>query len=118
MLDDIKADGLTALVEVYDRDIIGGDDFIGRVTFDYVRFSDKIYKYPRLNWYDVWLNGHEGGQLLMALESIQISETDSTEDYPRSHKVALPKYKLQVIFWGVRNLGRVKFLSVDKPKAN
>ena len=37
---------------------------------------------------------------------------------PLAIKPTLSRYRVEVLFWGVRELGRVQLLSVDRPKAD
>ena len=85
----------------------------------------------------MWRDGQEGGQILIALEPIQISVSDNSEDYiaaipsvrklrgkqevfpiPPTIRPTLSKYRLQVIFWGVRDLKKFKWLSIDRPRVD
>ncbi|XP_074595836.1 ferlin family C2 domain-containing myoferlin misfire [Brevipalpus obovatus] len=137
----LKRGNFSALVELYDHDQLGEDEFLGRslvyISRDHLRFADEPYKPPTLAWYDVWRDGQEGGQILIALELIQISPSDNSEDYPAAipsvRKIrdkqevysipptirpTLSKYRLQVIFWGVRDLKKFKWSSIDRPRVD
>ncbi|RWS24989.1 otoferlin-like protein, partial [Leptotrombidium deliense] len=95
------------------------------------------YVTPSLCWFDLWRGREEAGQLLAAFELIQISDEDNELFYPKMLPLSfrtisghqkevyavpdqirptLSKYKMEVLFWGLRDLKKTQFSSIDRPK--
>ncbi|RWS11234.1 otoferlin-like protein, partial [Dinothrombium tinctorium] len=127
-------------IELYDKDKSNNVKLIGRcLSKCFVRFDDMEYVAPKLEWFVLWHDGEPTAELLAAVEIIQISENDDLMSYPAllpepivSNKSAnydiypippnirpqLSKYKLEVIFWGLRDLKKVHFMNIDKPRVD
>ncbi|RWS04688.1 otoferlin-like isoform X2, partial [Dinothrombium tinctorium] len=127
------------IIEIYDEDKRGTDDFIGRALAEpSIRFAEEQYSLPKLGWFDLWRGCEDAGQLLGAFELIQLSENDEEEDYPKTLQISpkttnsgqavysvpyqikpvMSKYHLEVLFWGVRDLKRIQFSSIDRPRVD
>ena len=142
---DLIADAPTVVVEVYDQDKVGKAEFIGRsFARTYIRFSDQFYSRPSLQWFDIRRGDEQAGQLLAAFELVQLTTRERTSvDYPGrlpevralsgrtdsgrpcpvypvppSIRPTLSKYRIEVLFWGLRDLKRVHFMSVDRPRVD
>ncbi|RWS11387.1 otoferlin-like protein [Dinothrombium tinctorium] len=128
-----------AIIEIYDKDNVGEDEFIGRAMGNCsLRFANEVYKTPQLEWIEIFKEGETGGQLLANFELIQMTESDNPAEYPKalpepkkskeSRAVLYPvpqvirptlsKYRLCIIFWGVRNLKKVQMMSIDRPRVD
>ncbi|XP_039959454.1 otoferlin-like [Bactrocera tryoni] len=144
--DEIKKDPPTIIIEIYDQDKVGKSEFIGRaIAKPRVKLRENPYTTPTLEWFDI-IRGHENaGELLAAFEMLEIGSTDMprlTEPkqlpsgqqveklkeknappppgtilpVPKEVRPHLAKFKLEVLFWGLRDLKRVHLMSVDKPR--
>ncbi|XP_011692063.1 PREDICTED: otoferlin-like isoform X2 [Wasmannia auropunctata] len=99
---------------------------------------------PSLEWYDVTRGASRAGELLAVFELL---EYPSTKDYgfptlpdpkdsscgsqagsgqdqgpilpvPVGIRPTLSKYRIEVLFWGLRDLKRIHLLTVDKPRVD
>jgi len=143
--DDIRKDPPTIIIEIYDQDKVGKSEFIGRaIAKPRVKLRENPYATPVLEWFDI-MRGHENaGELLAAFEMLEIGSTDMprlTEPkspaiessvkkdkanmaptsgaifpVPKEVRPHLARFKLEVLFWGLRDLKRIHFMSVDKPR--
>jgi hypothetical protein len=115
------------VVEIFDKDTIAKDDFLGRVTVPVFAHPSGVK--PLLKWYPVMYIGEQQGELLSAFELI------ATSNNPVFIKQVLPKppqkegkfivpsgicpemhkTRIEVLAWGVRNMKRYQLLSVDNP---
>ncbi|TRZ10061.1 hypothetical protein HGM15179_017049 [Zosterops borbonicus] len=131
------------LVEIYDHDTYGADEFMGRCIC-----RPSLERSPRLSWYPVLKSGRNVGELLAAFELIQrekvrsISEPgmlrnsgssphNSSEDsdlpypppqrepnvymVPQGIKPILQRTAIEILAWGLRNLKSFQLASVTSP---
>ncbi|XP_076320149.1 otoferlin-like isoform X2 [Tachypleus tridentatus] len=142
--EDIKNDPPVIVVEVFDQDKVGKSEFIGRtLARPYVKFRDEPYAKPNfppnLEWHDIYRGSEQAGELLATFELLQLSESEEKGDIPelpqpkenlwrsdrgpvlpvpRGIRPTLSKYRIEVLFWGMRDLKRVHLMTVDRPRAD
>lgn len=51
-----------------------------------------------------------------SVEPVWRQERGPVLPIPRSIRPTLSKYKIELLFWGLRDLRRVNFLKVDRPR--
>ncbi|XP_055886227.1 otoferlin-like isoform X5 [Biomphalaria glabrata] len=140
-MDDIVDEPPTIVVEIFDQDKVGKSEFIGRALCrPVVKLSTELYgppKFPpRLEWWDIYRGPDRAGELLAAFELLQLApfgdasgqdlpplELPATErdrgpimPVPKGIRPILSKHRIEVLFWGVRDLKRVQLQSVDHPR--
>uniref|UniRef100_A0A803VSF5 Dysferlin n=1 Tax=Ficedula albicollis TaxID=59894 RepID=A0A803VSF5_FICAL len=121
------------LVEIYDHDTYGADEFMGRCVC-----RPSLERSPRLSWYPVLKSGRNVGELLAAFELIQrekdevqgtcpILSEDSDLPYPppqrepniymvpQGIKPVLQRTAIEILAWGLRNLKSFQLASVTSP---
>ncbi|XP_071147847.1 otoferlin-like isoform X5 [Mytilus edulis] len=133
----------TIIIELFDQDKVGKSEFIGRaVARPIVKMSSESYdgpKFPpRLEWWDIYRGPDKAGELLAAFEILQLSafgDMKGGEDLPplempeqgekdrgpvmpvpKGIRPILSKHRIEVLFWGVRDLKRVQLSTVDRPR--
>ncbi|XP_013770780.1 fer-1-like protein 6 [Pundamilia nyererei] len=117
------------LIEVYDDDALGKAEYLGAtVAVPEVCLSSAPYTPPTLQYNALHCGSQPGGELLAAFELVQIShsEQQSLPDLeeqdggiytvPAYIRPVLSTYRLEVLFWGLRELKKVQLLSVDRPQ--
>ncbi|EMP26127.1 Fer-1-like protein 6 [Chelonia mydas] len=118
------------VIELYDDDAVGKSDYIGStVAAPVVRLADQKYEPPKLSYHAVHCGNLSGGDLLAAFELLQIPDSDPVSlppvdppdvsqiyPVPANIRPVLSKYRVEVLFWGVRELKKVQLLSVDRPQ--
>ncbi|XP_039383744.1 fer-1-like protein 6 [Mauremys reevesii] len=118
------------VIELFDDDAVGKSDYIGStVAAPVVRLADQKYEPPKLSYHPVHCGNLSGGDLLAAFELLQIPDSgpeslppmdppDVSQIYPVPANIrpVLSKYRVEVLFWGVRELKKVQLLSVDRPQ--
>ncbi|XP_030642529.1 fer-1-like protein 6 [Chanos chanos] len=118
------------IIEVYDDDALGKAEYLGStVTMPTVRLADEPYIPPQLQYSPIYCGSQSGGDLLGAFELIQIPEDGEgslpeleepkgvIHPVPSYIRPVLRKYRVEVLFWGLRELKKVQLLSVDRPQA-
>nr|XP_054488472.1 LOW QUALITY PROTEIN: dysferlin [Agelaius phoeniceus] len=131
------------LVEIYDHDTYGADEFMGRCIC-----RPSLERSPRLSWHPVLKSGRNVGELLAAFELIQREKpavhhipgfevipdssfldesADSDLPYPppqrepnvymvpQGIKPVLQRTAIEVLAWGLRNLKSFQLASVTSP---
>ncbi|MGH0147752.1 UNVERIFIED_CONTAM: hypothetical protein FKN15_036677, partial [Acipenser sinensis] len=136
---ELRDDPPIIVIEIYDQDTVGKAEFIGR-TFakPITKMSDEHYGPPRfppqLEYYQVYRGNCIAGDLLAAFELLQIGPagkadlppidgpTDSERGpilpVPMGIRPVLSKYRIEVLFWGLRDLKRVNLAQVDRPRVD
>eukprot|EP00056_Hartaetosiga_gracilis_P007895 m.113633 g.113633 ORF g.113633 m.113633 type:complete len:2195 (+) comp12801_c0_seq2:42-6626(+) len=125
------------VLEFYDYDSIGSHDFLGRVVVD-ARIRTIVNRAPpKLQWYQMERHGEFAGEVLIAAELVHMREIDNIPlPHPktvmdqclrkRERIVPLPVdvrpelslIRIDVFLWGVRELSKYKFLSVNQPSVS
>ncbi|XP_075070137.1 fer-1-like protein 6 isoform X2 [Mixophyes fleayi] len=127
---DIVDDPPNIVVELYDDDALGKPEYIGStVASPTVTLSEHTYSPAKLAYYPLFCGNLSGGDLLAAFELLQIPESgiqslppieapDPSQVYtvPPDIRPVLSKFRVEVLFWGVRELKKVQLLSVDRPQ--
>uniref|UniRef100_A0AAR5QCF9 C2 domain-containing protein n=2 Tax=Dendroctonus ponderosae TaxID=77166 RepID=A0AAR5QCF9_DENPD len=146
--EEIKTDPPSIIIEIFDQDKVGKSEFIGRaIAKPHVKLRDEQYKKPTfppsLEWFTITRGPDHAGELLAAFELLEIpSGTDEalpllpqakdipiykdtdTKDLgpllpvPRGIRPTLARYRIEVLFWGLRDLKRIHLLTVDKPRVD
>ncbi|OWK04271.1 hypothetical protein Celaphus_00016214 [Cervus elaphus hippelaphus] len=118
------------VVELYDSDAVGKPEYLGAtVAAPVVKLADQDYEPPRLCYHPIFCGNLSGGDLLAVFELLQVPMSglqglppfdppDATQIYPvpASIRPVLSKYRVEVLFWGVREMKKVQLLSVDRPQ--
>ncbi|XP_041358290.1 otoferlin-like [Gigantopelta aegis] len=141
LMEEIVDDPPTIIVEIFDQDKVGKSEFIGRALCKpLVKLSDENYsppKFPpRLEWWSVYRGPDRAGELLATFELLQLAPfgdrsgqdlppmelPDLGKDrgpimpVPKGIRPILSKHRIEVLFWGVRDLKRVQLQTVDHPR--
>uniref|UniRef100_A0A7N9ARY9 Dysferlin, limb girdle muscular dystrophy 2B (autosomal recessive) n=1 Tax=Mastacembelus armatus TaxID=205130 RepID=A0A7N9ARY9_9TELE len=121
----------SVMVELYDQDTYGADEFMGRCVCQ-PTFSPS----PRLAWFPIWRRDKNAGELLAAFELIRREkpaihhipgQEESDLPYPppqrepnvfmvpQGIKPVLQRTSIEILAWGVRNLKSFQLASVTSP---
>lgn len=114
----------------------------------HVKLAERSYAKPKfppsLEWFDISRGTDRAGELLAAFELLEIpSDGDFTSlpalpaakvipvykdqeikdtgpilPVPRGIRPTLARYRIEILFWGLRDLKRVHLLKVDKPRVD
>ncbi|XP_029452108.1 otoferlin isoform X2 [Rhinatrema bivittatum] len=136
---EMRDDPPIIVIEIYDQDTVGKADFMGR-TFakPVVKMADEGYCSPRfppqLEYYQIYRGNSTAGDLLAAFELLQIGPAgksdlpaiDGPTDMDRGPILPVPlgirpvlsKYRVEILFWGLRDLKRVNLAQVDRPRVD
>uniref|UniRef100_A0AAX7T783 C2 domain-containing protein n=1 Tax=Astatotilapia calliptera TaxID=8154 RepID=A0AAX7T783_ASTCA len=108
------------LIEVYDDDALGKAEYLGAtVAVPEVCLSSAPYTPPTLQYNALHCGSQPGGELLAAFELLQVNleeQDGGIYTVPAYIRPVLSTYRLEVLFWGLRELKKVQLLSVDRPQ--
>ncbi|XP_021575169.1 fer-1-like protein 6 [Carlito syrichta] len=118
------------VVELYDSDAVGKPEYLGStVAAPVVKLAGQDYEPPRLCYHPIFCGNLSGGDLLAVFELLQVPASgpqglppvdppDVAQIYPVPANIrpVLSKYRVEVLFWGVREMKKVQLLSVDRPQ--
>ncbi|KAF4526881.1 hypothetical protein B566_EDAN013792 [Ephemera danica] len=130
------------------KQILGKSEFIGRaVARPHVKLLNEAYEAPKfpppLEWFELHRGPDHAGELLAMFELLEVTPSLPSNDLPalpepkgaflgetqpqdvgpilpvpRGIRPTLSKYRIEVLFWGLRDLKRVHLLTVDKPRVD
>ncbi|XP_069567394.1 fer-1-like protein 4 [Brachyistius frenatus] len=135
--DQLQQDPPLIIIYIYDHDAVGSPKLLGR-AFAEPEFKpvELFYQKPRLRFYDVIMGRFPAGELLAAFELIELdysgfgeprlpSSVDPQEltyldeqrfyFIPEGVRPALKTFRIEVLFWGLRDLRRVQLFEVERP---
>ncbi|CAL4086030.1 unnamed protein product, partial [Meganyctiphanes norvegica] len=126
----------------FDFVIKGKSEFIGRtLARPHVKLRDETYIQPHLEWHDLFRGSQQAGELLASFELLQFENDEDVGSLlavpqspllgsesgegacpilpvPRGIRPTLARYRLEVLFWGLRDLKRIHLLTVDRPRVD
>ncbi|XP_069742584.1 otoferlin isoform X4 [Narcine bancroftii] len=136
---ELRDDPPIVVIEIYDQDTVGKAEYIGR-TFSkpVVKMAEEEYGPPRfppqLEYYQIYRGNSTAGDLLAAFELLQIppsgkhnlppidgpidSDRGPILPVPKGIRPVLSKYRIEILFWGLRDLKRVNLAQVDRPRVD
>ncbi|XP_050085649.1 otoferlin-like isoform X2 [Anopheles aquasalis] len=143
--EEIRKDPPTIVIDIYDQDKVGKSEFIGRaLAKPRIKLKEHHYSTPVLEWFEITRGLDSAGELLAAFEMLELGSDDvprlSDPKYvttgtgtltagatgapssvailpvPREVRPNLARFRIEVLFWGLRDLKRVHFMTVDKPR--
>lgn len=147
-IEQIRLDPPTIVIEIFDQDKVGKSEFIGRtLAKPQVKSFEDIYEKQQglitLEWHDITRGDDRAGELLAAFELLEVPHKQDTSmlpelpsprestgktphdahkgpilPVPRGIRPTLSKYRIEVLFWGLRDLKRIHLLMVDKPRVD
>uniref|UniRef100_A0A9J8CEH0 Otoferlin b n=1 Tax=Cyprinus carpio carpio TaxID=630221 RepID=A0A9J8CEH0_CYPCA len=103
---ELRDDPPIIVIEIYDQDTVGKADFMGR-TFakPITKMSDEHY-------------GTSGKADLPPIDGPSDFDRGPILPVPIGIRPVLSKYRIEVLFWGLRDLKRVNLAQVDRPRVD
>ncbi|KAM4587956.1 fer-1-like protein 4 [Odontesthes bonariensis] len=133
----LQQDPPLIIINIFDHDTMGSPKPLGR-AFAEPEFKtvEQFYEKPRLRFHDISRGRVPAGELLAAFELIELDYSGLGEpclpisvdpqeltymDEQRSYNIpegvqpVLKTFRIEVLFWGLRELKRVQLFEVDRP---
>lgn len=139
--DVIKTNPPLIVMEIFDFDDGGDIEFIGRaMSRPLVMLIDDPYEKPffppKLEWFDIFRGANPAGEILGAFEMFEQPDVEGTpcnipeppieiEDeetggtlflVPNDIRPQMERHRIECLFWGVREMKKINFQSVDRPR--
>ncbi|KAM4582645.1 fer-1-like protein 4 [Fundulus diaphanus] len=125
------------VINIYDYDKVGSPKPLGRAYAEpEFKTVEQFYEKPRLRFYDISRGRVPAGELLAAFELIELDYSafgepclptsvdpqeltyiDEQKSYmiPEGVRPVLKTFRIEVLFWGLRELKRVQLFEVEHP---
>ncbi|KAG7196910.1 hypothetical protein KM043_000181 [Ampulex compressa] len=146
--EEIKRDPPSIVVELFDQDKGKSEYIGRAIARPHVKLASEPYSPPEyppsLEWHEVSRGAARAGELLAVFELLEHSAADhfglptlpdpkeaaaqqpagTGQDQgpvlpvPIGIRPTLSKYRIEVLFWGLRDLKRIHLLTVDKPRVD
>ncbi|KAM3850594.1 fer-1-like protein 4 [Diretmus argenteus] len=135
--EELQQDPPLIIVNIYDYDTMGGPEPLGRAFAEpELKLVEQPYQKPRLRFYDISRGKAAAGELLAAFELIELDYSGFGEPclpssvdpqdlsflpdqrrfiIPDGIRPVLRTFRIEVLFWGLRDLRRVHLLEVEHP---
>ncbi|KAH0549066.1 hypothetical protein KQX54_005671, partial [Cotesia glomerata] len=131
MRESIKSMPPQVIIKAFDWDFCGPKEFFGRcIAVPVVKFKEETYSPPEfpptLIWYKLETQSDFQGSVLAAFELIEIggdtdilltpSKESITYNLPHDIRPVMRSHRLEVIFWGIRDMKKINFARVNRPR--
>ncbi|KAK7899448.1 hypothetical protein WMY93_020301 [Mugilogobius chulae] len=134
--EELEIDPPLVIINIYDQNTMGSPRSLGRAYAEpQIKPVEELYTKPQLKFYDVSLGKVSAGELLAAFELIELDysglgeprlplslepqELEEAEDrtfvIPEGVRPVLKTFRIEVLFWGLRDLKRVQLFEVERP---
>uniref|UniRef100_A0AAY4DXW4 C2 domain-containing protein n=1 Tax=Denticeps clupeoides TaxID=299321 RepID=A0AAY4DXW4_9TELE len=131
--EEFRDDPPLVIINIYDYNKLGSPQSLG-VAFaaPELKFVEEPYKKPMLQFFDIQKGKGSAGELLAAFELIELDYPSLSADVeprepeflreeryyviPEGVRPVLRKFRIEVLYWGVRDLKRVNLFEVEKPQ--
>ncbi|XP_017548337.1 fer-1-like protein 4 [Pygocentrus nattereri] len=136
--DDFRDDPPVIIINIYDYNKLGSPQSLGRAFAEpELKFVEEPYKKPMLKFFDISKGKSKAGELLAAFELIELDyssfgeptlpqdvdprdleylEEEGRYIIPEGVRPVLKKFRIEVLYWGLRDLKRVNLFEVEKPQ--
>ncbi|XP_022096608.1 dysferlin-like isoform X4 [Acanthaster planci] len=122
----IAANPPDIVVEVFDDDTFGSDEFMGRVVMKpVVKLDSADQRVARLAWYTLCKGEGHAGELLASFELFLMSETSDLPFMPPMRgdlflvpngiRPVMQRTGVEFLCWGVRNMKKFQLSAVTSP---
>ncbi|KAJ7998679.1 hypothetical protein DPEC_G00207380 [Dallia pectoralis] len=136
--DDLRDDPPIITINLYDWDKMGSPEPLGKAfARPELKFVEEPYTKPMLEFFDISRGKSSAGELLATFELIELDyssfgapslpidvdprepeylETEKCYVIPDGVRPVLKRFRIEVLYWGIRDLKRVNLFEVEKPQ--
>ncbi|NXP41106.1 FR1L4 protein, partial [Leiothrix lutea] len=138
--EELKKETPIIIINLFSHNKFGSPEFLGQAfAVPQVKLVDEPYTKPALQFFDFYRGTKAAGELIATFELIELDyggylepsvpvdvepkEPDYLED-PRAGRFIIPEgicpvlkeFRIEILFWGLRDLKRVNLFEVDEPQ--
>ncbi|NXT14870.1 FR1L4 protein, partial [Prunella fulvescens] len=138
--EELKTETPIIIVNLFSHNKFGSPEFLGQAfAVPQVKLVDEPYTKPALQFFDFYRGSKAAGELIATFELIELDysgylepsvpedvepkEPDYLEDphagrfiIPEGIRPVLKEFRIEILFWGLRDLKRVNLFEVDEPQ--
>ncbi|XP_040431298.1 fer-1-like protein 4 [Cygnus olor] len=138
--EELKTETPIVIVNLFNHSKFGSPEFLGQAfAVPHVKLVDEPYSKPALQFFDFYKGTKAAGELIATFELIELDysgylEPSLPEDMepkepsyledPRDGRFIIPEgirpvlkeFRIEILFWGLRDLKRVNLFEVDQPQ--
>ncbi|NWX89361.1 FR1L4 protein, partial [Nothoprocta pentlandii] len=138
--EELKTETPIVIVNLFNHHKFGSSEFLGQAfAIPQVKLLDEPYSKPALQFFDFYKGTKAAGELIATFELIELDysgylEPAVPEDVepkepgflgdPRTGRFIIPEgirpvlkeFRIEILFWGLRDLKRVNLFEVDQPQ--
>ncbi|XP_039312849.1 otoferlin [Solenopsis invicta] len=121
------------ILQAFHQDLCGTREFCGRcIAVPLVKLATETYSPPdfppKLEWYKFQSQKDCTGSVLAAFELMEVENKEISDvpmnmivedkiySIPPDIRPKMTSYRLEVIFWGVRDMRKIKYMPVRRPR--
>ncbi|XP_031461526.1 fer-1-like protein 4 [Phasianus colchicus] len=138
--EELKTETPVVIISLFNQSTFGSPEFLGQAfAVPQVKLVDEPYCKPALQFFDFYKGSKPAGELIATFELIELDysgylEPSVPEDVepkepsylgdPRAGRFIIPEgirpvlkeFRIEILFWGLRDLKRVNLFEVDQPQ--
>ncbi|NWI09601.1 FR1L4 protein, partial [Crypturellus soui] len=133
--EELKTETPIVIVNLFNHNKFASPEFLGQAfAIPQVKLLDEPYSKPALQFFDFYKGTRAAGELIATFELIELDYSGYLEDVepkelgflgdPRAGRFIIPEgirpvlkeFRIEILFWGLRDLKRVNLFEVDQPQ--
>ncbi|NWV74049.1 FR1L4 protein, partial [Dasyornis broadbenti] len=133
--EELKTETPIVIINLFSHNKFGSPEFLGQAfAVPQVKLVDEPYTKPVLQFFDFYRGTKAAGELIATFELIELDYSGYLEDVepkepnylgdPRAGRFIIPEgirpvlkeFRIEILFWGLRDLRRVNLFEVDEPQ--
>ncbi|NWW92458.1 FR1L4 protein, partial [Rhynochetos jubatus] len=133
--EELKTETPIVIINLFSHNKFGSPEFLGQAfAVPQVKLVDELYSKPALQFFDFYKGTRAVGELIATFELIELDYSGYLEDVepkkpdylgdPRAGRFIIPEgirpvlkeFRIEILFWGLRDLKRVNLFEVDEPQ--
>ncbi|NXW23724.1 FR1L4 protein, partial [Circaetus pectoralis] len=133
--EELKTDTPIIIINLFSHNKFGSPEFLGQAfAVPQVKLVDEPYTKPALQFFDFYKGTKAVGELIATFELIELDYSGYLEDVepkepnylgdphagrfiiPEGIRPVLKEFRIEILFWGLRDLKRVNLFEVDQPQ--
>ncbi|NXE81361.1 FR1L4 protein, partial [Cochlearius cochlearius] len=133
--EELKTETPIIIISLFSHNKFGSPEFLGQAfAVPQVKLVDEPYTKPALQFFDFYKGTKAAGELIATFELIELDYSGYLEDVepkepdylgdphagrfiiPEGIRPVLKEFRIEILFWGLRDLKRVNLFEVDQPQ--
>ncbi|KAF1565913.1 UNVERIFIED_CONTAM: Fer-1-like protein 4, partial [Eudyptes pachyrhynchus] len=133
--EELKTETPIIIINLFSHNKFGSPEFLGHAfAVPQVKLVDEPYTKPALQFFDFYKGTKAVGELIATFELMELDYSGYLEDVepkepdylgdphagrfiiPEGIRPVLKEFRIEILFWGLRDLKRVNLFEVDQPQ--